>query len=249
MFGVPAMKRIIRWLASLNDFMAARVDLTQAAAAFVARRTIKGTPQQVASIAAKAISRGSDLAAVSIDDTYGSGTGLKDGPRPATILNESDAVKTEPFSVSTQSAQAAQDAQMIRSQISAASFPQHYLGDATGTNLATAQSLELPVMKRIEAFQELFEGLFRTFIDRAIQKAVDVGTLPSDLTPEERAKLKAKKPENRVPGSPGAPAPGAPTQTEQPAANTEPDLNYTGPTLGEAYEGQCRTTRTAPSAT
>lgn len=236
-FGIPAFKRIVRWMAALNDFMAARVDLTQAAAAFIARRTVKGTPSQVANIAAKAISRGSDLASVSIDDPAGGV--VKPGPRPASILNENDAVKTEPFSVSTQAAQAAQDAQMIRSQISAATWPQHYLGDQSNANLATAQALELPVMKRVEAFQELFENLFRTFIDRVIQGAVDSGRLPTSLTEEERAKLKAKKPENRVPGSPGEPPPGAPAQSEQPEALSEPTSNGAGPTgLGEGYEGQ-----------
>jgi hypothetical protein len=238
-FGVPAMRRIVKWMAALNDFMAARVDMTQAAAAFIMRRTVKGSPQQVANIAAKAISRRSDLAATSIDDP--SMGIVQPGPRPASILNESDAVKTEPFALNTQAAQATQDAQMIRSQISAATWPQHYLGDQSNANLATAASLELPVTKKVEAWQELFEGLFRTFIDRSIQKAVDAGTLPTQLTPEERAKLKSKKPENQVPGAPGITPPGAPAQTEPPSSMTEPSTNGNGagPTaLSAGYEGQ-----------
>jgi hypothetical protein len=159
------------------------------------------------------------------------------GPRPGSILNENQGVKTEPFAVSTQAAQAAQDAQMIRSQISAATWPQHYLGDQSNANLATATALELPVVKKVEAFQELFEGLFRTFIDRAIQNAVDNGTLPTELTDEERAKLKAKKPENQTPGSPPPDAPGAPLQSEPPASMT--DVSQNGNTaLSAGYEGQ-----------
>src|SRR5215510_9535392 len=80
-FGIPAMRRIVKWMAALNDFMAARVDMTQAAAAFIMRRTVKGSPSQVAKIAAKAISRTSSLAATSIDDpTVGE---VAAGPRPA----------------------------------------------------------------------------------------------------------------------------------------------------------------------
>ena len=238
-FGVPAMRRIVKWMAALNDFMAARVDMTQAAAAFIMRRTVKGTPQQVANIAAKAISRQSTLASTSVD--YPDGSPVKAGPRPGSILNENDSVKTEPFAISTQAAQASQDAQMIRSQVSAATWPQHYLGDQSNANLATAQALELPVIKKVEAFQELFEGLFRTFIDRAIQKAVDAGVLPTNLTPEERAKLKAKKSKNTVPGTPGPDPPGAPAQTEFPSSMTEPSSNGSGSgttALSASYEGQ-----------
>ena len=236
-FGVPAMRRIVKWMAALNDFMAARVDMTQAAAAFIMRRTITGTPQQVANIAAKAISRRSTLASQSVDSPDAALVGA--GPRPGSILNENQNVKTEPFAVSTQAAQAAQDAQMIRSQVSAATWPQHYLGDQSNANLATAQALELPVIKKVESLQELFEGLFRTFLDRVIQKAVDAGTLPTALTPEERARLKSKKPENQVPGAPGITPPGAPAQSEPPSSMTEPSSNGAGPTaLSQSYEGQ-----------
>jgi hypothetical protein len=224
-------------MAALNDFMAARVDMTQAAAAFIMRRTIKGSPQQVANIAAKAISRQSSLASTSVDDPT-TGQPVQAGPRPASILNESDAVKTEPFAVSTQAAQAAQDAQMIRSQIASATWPQHYLGDQSNANLATAQALELPVIKKVEAFQELFEGLFRTFIDRAIQKAVDAGKLPTELTPEERAKLKAKKSKNQVPGAPPPDAPAAPIQSELPSSMTDVPSSNGTTALSASYEGQ-----------
>ena len=200
-FGVPAMRRIVKWMAALNDFMAARVDMTQAAAAFIMRRTVKGSPQQVANIAAKAISRQSSLASQSIDQPGGV---VQSGPRPGSILNENESVKTEPFALSTQAPQAAQDAQMIRSQISSATWPQHYLGDQSNANLATAQALELPVIKKVEAFQELFEGLFRTFIDRVIQKAVDAGTLPTE--PDARG---ARPPEGEEEQEHGARRPGA----------------------------------------
>lgn len=236
-FGIPAMRRMVKWMAALNDFMAARVDMTQAAAAFIMRRTVKGSPQQVAKIAAQALSRTSTLAATSMDDPN-AGV-ITPGPRPASMLNESDGVTTEPFSVSTQAAQASQDAQMIRSQIAAGTWPQHYLGDQSNANLATAASLELPVIKKVESFQELFEQLFRTFTDRVIQKAVDSGKLPTELTPEERAKLKSKHPGEQVPGGAGMTPPAA-GQQEPPNAMTEPldTAAYGAQGLSEAYHGQ-----------
>lgn len=234
-FGIPAMRRIVKWMAALNDFMAARVDMTQAAAAFIMRRTVKGSPQQVAKMAAKAISRTSSLAATSMDDPT-AGVVLP-GPRPASMLYESEGITTEPFSVPTQAAAAQQDAQMIRSQISSATWPQHYLGDQSNANLATAASLELPVIKKVEAFQELFEGLFRTFTDRVIQRAVDSGRLPTELTEEERALLKSKKPGEQVPGGDGV-TPPAPAQQEPPLAMTDPTSGTGSEELTEAYSGQ-----------
>jgi hypothetical protein len=234
-FGIPAMRRIVKWMAALNDFMAARVDMTQAAAAFIMRRTVKGSPDQVAKIAAQALSRSSTLAATSMDDPN-AGT-IAPGPRPASMLNESAGVTTEPFSVSTQAAQAQQDAQMIRSQIASATWPQHYLGDQSNANLATASALELPVVKKVEAMQELFEGLFRTFCDRVIQKAVDSGKLPTELTAEERMKLRSKKSDEQVPGG-DALTPPSPAQQEPPLAMTDPTSGTTSEELTEAYSGQ-----------
>jgi hypothetical protein len=234
-FGIPAMRRIVKWMAALNDFMAARVDMTQAAAAFIMRRTVKGSSTQVANIAAKALSRASTLAATSMDDPS-AGT-IAPGPRPASILNENENVTTEPFSVSTQAPQAAQDAQMIRSQIASATWPQHYLGDQSNANLATASALELPVIKKVESFQELFEGLFRTFTDRVIERAVDSGRLPTELTPEERLALKSKKPGEQVPGGEGL-TPPAPAQQEPPLSMTDPMGGTGSEQLTEAYHGQ-----------
>jgi hypothetical protein len=51
-----------------------------------------------------------------------------------------------------------QDAQMIRSQYSVGTgWPQSYLGDPSGTNLATATPLELKVLKMVEARQQVFD--------------------------------------------------------------------------------------------
>jgi hypothetical protein len=173
-FGVPTMRRLLRWYSAYNDFMAARVDMAQAAAAFIMRRKIKGTSNQVARMAAKAISRNSELAGF---------TGTGDSPpqmppRGGSILTENENVSHENLSLNSNAGAAAQDAQMIRANISAGTrFPQSYYGDASNSNLATATSLELPVLKAVEARQEVFEGVFRWFLDRVIENAVDSGRI------------------------------------------------------------------------
>src|SRR5581483_2699575 len=50
--------------------------------------------------------------------------------------------------------------------IASNTFPMHYLGDQSQSNLATSASVELPVLKLIEEEQEIWEGLFRTLAER-----------------------------------------------------------------------------------
>lgn len=172
-FGVPRMQRMLRWLSGYNEVVAARVDMAKAAAAFIMKRKVQGTPNQVARLAAQAISGRSELGAQSIG-----GTGTQVPPAPGSTLVENEAVQHEPLKLDSGSAGATQDAQMIRAQVSAATrWPQHYLGDVGAASLAGATAIELPVLKLVEANQELFENLFRAFIDRVIERAVDTGRL------------------------------------------------------------------------
>ena len=185
-FGNPPMRRLLRWYSAYNDFMTARVDMAQAAAAFIMRRKIKGTPNQVAKMAAKAISRRSELAGAT-------GTGddpPQSPPHGGSILTENENVTHENLNLNSNAGAAQQDAQMLRSAISSATrFPQSYYGDASNSNLATATSLELPVLKAVEGRQEVFEGVFRWFVDRVIEKAVEAGKLDKYVedadTPED----------------------------------------------------------------
>ena len=88
-FGVPRMRRTIRWYTAFNEFMAARVDMMQAAAAFIMKKTVKGatTSAQIEKLASKAIRASSDLRTVAetaIDPA------VKLGPRPAAIAGSTE---------------------------------------------------------------------------------------------------------------------------------------------------------------
>lgn len=195
-FGHPVMDRLLRWYTAYNKFMDARVDIMEASASFVMKRKVKGTPNQLQKMATQALSRRSPLGSA-IDDPN-----TIMGPRPASVLTENENVTHEDFNINTNAPAAAQDAQMLRSQISAATrFPQSYYGDASNSNLATATSLELPVLKAVESRQEVIESMVRFFVDRVIERAVDTGRVSNDLTPEERdalAKVGGTKPDTTV---------------------------------------------------
>lgn len=179
-FGHPIMDRLLRWYTAYNKFMDARVDIMEASASFIMKRKVKGTPNQLTKMATQALSRRSPLGSA-IDDPN-----TMMGPRPASILTENENVTHEDFNINTNAPAAAQDAQMLRSQISAATrFPQSYYGDASNSSLATATSLELPVLKAVENRQEIIESMVRFFIDRIIERAVDTGRISSELSEDE----------------------------------------------------------------
>ncbi len=211
-FGIPTMRRTIRWFTAYNDFMKARVDMAQAAAAFIMKRTAKASPGQLARLASRAVSQG---------DAPGA------GPASASILNENESVKHDNMSLNSGAGNAVQDGQMIRSQISAAThFPQHYLGDAGSANLATATSMELPVLKHVEARQEVWEGVFRRFIDRVIEKAVEDGLLDENADVEVLDGEVVDGPSKEL----GAP------QFNRPQGPAPEGYGF--PTLSEAYQDQ-----------
>lgn len=197
-FGHPVFDRLLRWFNAYNTFMDARLDIIQAKAAFVMKRKIKGTPNQLQKMAQQAVSRRSALgSALGVDDPE-----IRTGPRPASILNENEGVSHEDMNFDTGAGNALQDGQMLRAQVSAATrFPQTYYGDASNSTLATATSLELPVLKAVESRQEMIESLVRFFIDRVIERAVDTGRISSDLSPEERAALEKEQDPNEQGGA------------------------------------------------
>jgi len=183
-FGHPRMHRVLRWASSFNSLMESRVDAAKAAAAFMMKRKVKGTPNQVRKMATQVLSKSGELGRATGSDE----SGYLAGPRGGSILTENENVEHESFKLDSGSAGANVDGQMIRSQISAGTgFPQHYLGDIGSANLATATSMELPVLKGVESHQETYEQLFRWFIDRVVEQAVEGGTLTEELDDDEWA--------------------------------------------------------------
>jgi hypothetical protein len=221
-FGVPTMQRTLRWFSAYNDFMASRVDMTKAAAAFVMRKQVKGTPGQLEKLAQKATNRRSDLAA-QLEAAATDGQVEAPG-RPGGTVWDNEQVTTESFKMDSGAGNAAQDALMLRAQVSAATrFPQHYLGDQGSANLATATSMELPVQKLVESRQELFESIFRAFTDRVIERAVEVGRISEEVEDDaddaDEATLGEAPLATATTAAQPAPAP-VPGETQSPDAAT-----------------------------
>lgn len=184
--GNPPWARSLRFFEAMNILTEAHVTMAQGAATFIAKRVMKGSPKQIAKAAASVQGHISELGAGRYD---GPGFPQGEGPAafapgapppvaPASWWNENESSKLEALSLNSGAAQAAQTAQIVRAPIAAAAgFGQHYLGDASNSNLATASTLELPATMRIESWQEYFAQMYRWFTDRAIEEAVRAGRL------------------------------------------------------------------------
>ena len=218
-FGVPTMQRTLRWFGAYNDFMKSRVDMTKAAAAFIMQRKIKGTESQLTKMASRALTRRSDLAG----SLYEGQDAVAAPVAPGSMANVNENASLEPLKLSSGGGEAATDAEMLRAQVSAATrFPQHYYGDAGSANLATATAMELPVLKAVEARQEVFEGAIRWALDRVIENAVDTGHLDPNVQTEPEATPESEQP----PEQPSLSLVQAHEGKAADEATTERDLSY-----------------------
>lgn len=216
-FGIPPMARTLRFYSAMNQLTESQVAMRQGAASIIAQRIRRGGPKDVQKAAGNVLSMVGEIAAGSFPRrgepaVAGPGTNpdtAKAPPPAGSWLTSNEGERLEAVNLSSGASQAAQDAQIVRAPIAAASgFGQHYLGDASSTNLATATTLELPTLMEVSAWQETFEGLYRWFIDRAIESAVRAGQLggmvaeartPTDARglnelrlPEDRAEMERR---------------------------------------------------------
>lgn len=187
--GNPPWARALRFFEAMNVLTEAHVVMAQGASTFIAKRVMQGSPKTVTRAATSVLGHLSELGASGRFGAEGRpGTteqpaafapGAPSPPSPASWWTENQSSKLEALSLNSGAAQMAQTAQIVRAPIAAQSggFGQHYYGDASNANLATASTLELPATMNIESWQEYFAQLFRWFTDRAIEAAVKAGRL------------------------------------------------------------------------
>lgn len=178
-FGTPPWARTLRFFRALNDVTESHVTMAQAASTFIAKRVMKGTPDSIQKSANAILAQTGELGAARFGEQPTDAAFPRQQAAPSgSFWLENESNRLEALQLNSGSSQVAQTAQVIRAPIAAASsFGQHYLGDASNANLATATSLELPTLMAVQAWQETFEQTFRWFTDMVIQEAVRAGRL------------------------------------------------------------------------
>jgi len=131
--GNPLLLPALDWIKQYRRFLASRVAIMLALARFAWRTKVKGGPAAVEAI--KAATEGKEIAAGS-------------------QLLENLGSDTTPIKTETGAKNAYDDARMIKLQIAAAvGIPEQYFGDISIGNLATAKTVELPMMKMFQSYQ------------------------------------------------------------------------------------------------
>jgi hypothetical protein len=145
--GYPLLLPALDWVKQYRRFLASRVAIMLALARFAWKSKSKGSAAQVAAV--KNVLNSQQIPAGS-------------------MLFENEATDMQPIKVETGSADAYQDGRMLKLQVAAATgIPEQYFGDISIGNLATAKTVELPMMKMFQSFQSVCDGTYDD-IDRII---------------------------------------------------------------------------------
>jgi hypothetical protein len=199
-FGTPPWARTLRFYTAINQLTEAQVQMRQGAASIIAQRMRRsGGDRKLMKNVSQVMNRAGEIGSATFRrQTQGgppepTGPGTQPGPREAvpppgagSWWDGYEHDKIEAVNLRSGAGEALQDAQIVRAPISAASgFGQHYLGDPSNTNLATATTLELPTLMEVGAWQETFEQLYCWFTDRVVEAAVHAGLLGGMISEEE----------------------------------------------------------------
>ncbi|GAH02627.1 unnamed protein product, partial [marine sediment metagenome] len=145
--GNPLLLPAFDWIKYYRKFLSSRIAIMLAYAKFAWKGKVKGG--QVAVDAIKAATQGQPIAAGS-------------------TLLENEGVDTTPIKTETGARNAYDDGRMIKLQIAAAvGIPEQYFGDISIGNLATAKTVELPMMKMFQSYQKVWGDVYQD-IDEVI---------------------------------------------------------------------------------
>ncbi len=139
--GMPLLIPALDWIKQYRRFLASRVAIMLALARFAWRLKTKGGAAAVA--AAKGKLDGEEI------------------PAGSTSL-ENEGTRLDPIKTDSGARNAYNDGRMLKLQVCAAvGIPEQYFGDIESGNLATAKTVELPMMKMFQSFQAVFADAFR----------------------------------------------------------------------------------------
>ena len=139
--GNPLLLPALSWIKEYRRFLASRIAIMLALARFAWKSKVKGGQTSVDAIKAKTHEK--EIAAGS-------------------QLIENLGSDTTPIKTDTGASGAYQDGRMIKLQIAAAvGIPEQYFGDISIGNLATAKTVELPMMKMFQSYQKVWSDAYQ----------------------------------------------------------------------------------------
>lgn len=147
--GNPLLLPALDWIRQYRRFLASRVAIMLALARFAWKRKIKGGQATVDAIKAKThqqqIAAGSEIL-------------------------ENLGVDTTPIKTDSGARNAYEDGRQIKLMVAAAvGIPEQYFGDISIGNLATAKTVELPMMKMFQSYQQVWKDSLLDIFEVVLQ--------------------------------------------------------------------------------
>ena len=145
--GNPLLLPALDWIKNYRRFLASRIAIMLALARFAWKTKVKGGQTAV------------DAIKGALDNKE---------VNAASVLAENLGVDTTPIKTESGARNAYEDGRMIKLQICAAvGIPEQYFGDISIGNLATAKTVELPMMKMFQSYQKVWSDTYQD-IDEVI---------------------------------------------------------------------------------
>lgn len=143
--GMPLLTPVLDWIQQYRRFLASRVAVMLALARFAWNKKVKGGSVSIA--AAK--------------DRYD-----QEYPQAASVNIENEGTTLTPIKTDTGAKNAYNDGRQLKLQVAAGTgIPEQYFGDISTGNLATAKTVELPMLKQFQAYQTIWADAYEDILN------------------------------------------------------------------------------------
>lgn len=159
--GLSELYASREWFRVFREFMEGRAAINSAAQAISFLRKIKGSPATVARFSGK-------LGGLPVGENADPSGEIRKLTRPVqgAIYDSNEAVDLEWMKTDTGAVNAKEDARLLLMSAGAGvGTMAHYFGEGGDANLATAQSMELPMVKSYEDWQQFIEDFFKEWFE------------------------------------------------------------------------------------
>lgn len=165
--GLTHLNAGIPWIKALKGFMEDRATLTTALATFAFKQKIKGNRQALQRVI-------DQWGTYETQYRYGLAGDTRERRQGANTWIENQASDLEQLKTDSGSSNAYNDMKMFRQMaaIGAGGISEHYMGDPSTGNLATATAMELPMLKMFEYEQQLWQDIFGEILNFVIIQGV-----------------------------------------------------------------------------
>jgi hypothetical protein len=161
--GISELYRVLRWLDAYDRWLEDRISINKARGAFAFLRKVPSAPNRASG------------------PFNSDSSGKYVVPKPGSILVVHEGEDWQVLSPKIGADDAKEDGRSIKLMIAAGcGIFEHYFGDPSTGNLATARSMELPMVRKFEDRQRLFENVFGKIFQRVIDSGIVAGTIPFD---------------------------------------------------------------------